>query len=69
MTEGGALDLLRDFFGADEAITNFGPQKSSWVATLIFSGVDRREACERRNRCIEEIVRRFGIRDDPSPIS
>ena len=69
MTEGGPLDLLRGFFGADEAITNFGPQKSSWVATLIFSGVDRREACERRNRCIEEIVRRFGIRDDPSPIS
>ncbi len=68
MTQGGPLELLRDFFGADEAITNYGPGKSSWVATLIFSGMDRHEACERRNRSIAGIVRRFELRDDPPPI-
>ena len=68
MTEGGSLNLLGDFFGADEAITNFEPDKDPWVATLIFCGRNRPEACEKRNRSIAEIVRRFGIRDDPSPI-
>ncbi len=69
MTEGGSLSLVEDFFGADEAITNFGPEKSSWVATLIFCGLDRHEACEKRNRSIAEIARRLELRDDPSPIS
>jgi pyrrolysine biosynthesis protein PylC len=68
MTEGGSLDLLEDFFGADEAITNFESDKDPWVATLIFCGENRREACEKRNRSIEEIVRRLGIKDGPSAI-
>lgn len=69
MAEGGSLTLRGDFFGADEAITNFEPDKDPWVATLIFCGANRHEACEKRDRSIAEIVRRFEIRDDPSPIS
>jgi len=69
MTEGGPLELLRDFFGADEAIINFSPDRDSWVATLIFCGADRHEACEKRNRSLAEIVRRLEIRDAPSPIT
>ena len=68
MAEGGSLDLLEDFFGADEAITNFEPDKDPWVATLIFCGANRHEACEKRNRSIAEIVRRFEIKDAPSAI-
>jgi pyrrolysine biosynthesis protein PylC len=68
MTEGGSLDLLEDFFGADEAITNFEPDKDPWVATLIFCGENRHEACEKRNRSIAEIVRRLEIKDGPSAI-
>jgi pyrrolysine biosynthesis protein PylC len=68
MTEGGSLNLLGGFFGADEAITNFEPDKDPWVATLIFCGANRHEACEKRNRSIAEIVRRLEIRDDPSQI-
>jgi pyrrolysine biosynthesis protein PylC len=68
MTEGGPLSLLGDFFGADEAISNFEPDKDSWVATLIFCEANRHEACERRNRSMAEIVKRFEIRDDPPPI-
>jgi len=64
MTEGGSLNLMGDFFGADEAITNYEPDRDPWVATLIFCGANRHEACEKRNRSIAEIVRRFGIKDD-----
>jgi pyrrolysine biosynthesis protein PylC len=68
MTEGGSLDVLGDFFGADEAITNFEPGKDPWVATLIFCASNRHEACEKRNRSIAEIVRRLEIRDGPPAI-
>jgi pyrrolysine biosynthesis protein PylC len=68
MTEVGSLDLLEDFFGADEAITDFEPDKDPWVATLIYCGADRQEACEKRNRSIAEIVRQFEIREGPSTI-
>lgn len=68
MVEGGSLDLLEDFFGADEAITNFAPGKDPWVATLIFCGANRHEACEKRNRSIAEIARQLEIRDGPPEI-
>jgi len=68
MTEGGSLNLLKDFFGADEAITDFEPDRDPWVATLIYCGESRHEACEKRNRSIAEIVKRFEIEEGPSAI-
>jgi len=69
MTEGGPLALQKDFFGADEAITNFGPGKDQWVATLIFCGTNRQQAWEKRNLSIAKITRRLGIKEvvDPQP--
>ncbi len=69
MTEGGPLNLQGDFFGADEAITNFVPGNDQWVATMIFSGTNRHRACKKRNRSIAEIVRRLEIKEviDPQP--
>ena len=69
MPAGGPLNLQADFFGADEAITNFGPGKDQWVATLIFSGKNRQSAWAKRNRSIAEMVRRLGINKviDPEP--
>ena len=69
MTEGGPLNLQNNFFGADEAITNFEPGKDQWVATLIFCGTDRQQAQEKRNRGISEIVSQLEINDviDPQP--
>jgi pyrrolysine biosynthesis protein PylC len=69
MTEGGPLELVGDFFGADEAITNFAPNRDPWVATLIFRGADRDDACQKRNRSIHEIIRRLELRDGPPAIS
>ena len=68
MTGGGPLELVEDFFGADEAITNFSPNQKSWVATLIFRGANRHEACEKRNRSIAEIVRRLDLGEGPPEI-
>jgi pyrrolysine biosynthesis protein PylC len=69
MAAGGPLDLVEDFFGADEAITNFAPDRDPWVATLIFRGANRQQACEKRNRSIAEVVRRWNLGDPPEEIS
>jgi pyrrolysine biosynthesis protein PylC len=63
MTEGGPLHLQDDFFGADEAITNFVPGHDQWVATLIFCEANRQRARQKRNRSIAEIARRFKIKE------
>jgi pyrrolysine biosynthesis protein PylC len=70
MTLGGPLKLQEDFFGADEAITNYEPGKDQWVATLIFSETDRHQAREKRDRSIAEMANRFKIKEviDPQPV-
>ena len=70
MTQGGPLKLEEDFFGADEAITNYDSGRDQWVATLIFSETDRHQAWEKRNRSIAEMARRFKIKEviDPKPV-
>ncbi len=61
MTEGEPLQLQADFFGAEEALTNYIPGQDPWVATLIFCGANRRQAWENRTRSIDVIVKQFGI--------
>jgi 3-methylornithine--L-lysine ligase len=69
MTTGGPLYLRQDFFGADEAITDYDSAKKSWVATLIITEPDRSSALARRDRIIEEIAKHFSIKktDDSIP--
>jgi pyrrolysine biosynthesis protein PylC len=67
MAAGGPLNLLDDFCGADEAITNFAPGKDQWVATLIFAGTNRHQAWEKRNHSIARITRRLGIKEVVNP--
>jgi len=69
MAAGGPLDLVEDFFGADEALTNFAPGRDPWVATLIFRGTNRQKACEKRNRSIAELVRQLDLGEAPEEIS
>lgn len=63
------LRVERDFFGADEAITDCAPGRSDWAATLIVTGGDRETAWRRRSEAVEAIRRRFGLTDcaDPGP--
>jgi 3-methylornithine--L-lysine ligase len=55
MTREGPLTIQSDFFGANEAITNFSPGKKQWVATLIFSGNTDEKVTAKRQNCYENI--------------
>ncbi len=49
------LRVEHNFFGADEAITNYAPGRDNWVATLIISEADRAAAWIKRDTIISEI--------------
>lgn len=61
MAEAGALRHERDFFGADEALTDFNSNHSPWVATLILTGNDNQEVHRKRRRFIKNIRAEFGL--------
>ena len=63
MSGADPLYVQPDFFGADEAITNFTTGRNSWVATLIISAPDRSQAWEKRNAVIKTIRKKFGLDD------
>jgi pyrrolysine biosynthesis protein PylC len=69
MTGSGPLYLRQNFFGADEAITNFDDGKNSWVATLMIAGPDRAGAWAKRNQIFNEIIERLALKGihDPMP--
>ena len=56
-----ALHIQENFFGADEAITNYTPRRQEWVATLIISEKTREVAWEKRNRVISDIRQHFNL--------
>ncbi len=64
-----SLHLEQDFFGADEAITNYAAGREDWVATLIVSDTDRQSAWEKRNEVIADLMKHFRIQKllDPVP--
>jgi pyrrolysine biosynthesis protein PylC len=61
MAKAGPLHLENDFFGADEAITNYVPGQKEWVATLIITGTDLKEARQKHGRVIAKIRSQFKI--------
>lgn len=69
MTTGGPLYLIQDFYGAEEAITNYKPGLEEWAATIIITGPDRQSAWARRARVVKELQKRFALWEysDPEP--
>ncbi len=69
VAQSGPLHVQTDFFGADEAVTDYMPQKTRWVATLISTGADLAEAWKRRNEVVSTIRQHLGQVEysDPSP--
>ncbi|MCA1786805.1 MAG: hypothetical protein LC657_12590, partial [Desulfobacteraceae bacterium] len=55
MAQNGPLVLVPGFFGCTEAITSYAPEKSRWVATMIFCGDSRRNLDARRKNCYKQI--------------
>ena len=56
-----ALHVYPDFFGADEAITNYATGREDWVATLIIVEKSREAVWDRRNRIIADIRKKFNL--------
>lgn len=61
MAEAGVLHRQPDFFGADDALTNYHPHRRDWAATLINTAETRRAAWKKRNRVVADIRRRFAL--------
>jgi 3-methylornithine--L-lysine ligase len=61
MTQLSGLHLRPDFFGADEALTDFEPGRTNWGATLIVCDNDRNAVWQKRCEVLRGICRRFGI--------
>jgi pyrrolysine biosynthesis protein PylC len=59
MSQAGSLHRVQDFFGADEAITNYREGRDQWVATLIVTGKDRQAALLKRNQVLKTIKQEF----------
>ena len=58
----GPLNHLSNFFGAEEALTNFLPGSENWVATLITTGSNREEAFAKRDEVITRIARELNLK-------
>ena len=61
-----ALHIYPDFFGANEAITNYETGRDDWIATLIVAEKNMEAAWDKRNKIIADIKKRFqleGFRD------
>jgi pyrrolysine biosynthesis protein PylC len=58
MSQAGPLTCYQNFFGADEAITNYHPDRKSWVATMIYAGNDTNAVQQKRKTTLENIRRK-----------
>ncbi|KUO51749.1 MAG: hypothetical protein APF76_15325 [Desulfitibacter sp. BRH_c19] len=56
MANAGPLNLKEDFFGADEAVTNYRPGKEFWVATLIMTAEGYHEVWNKRAKVLKNIM-------------
>jgi len=62
ISEAGPLKSINDFFGADEAITNYSPHVNDWVATLVFIDSTPGGVLEKQNRAIDSIKKQFHLK-------
>ena len=58
----GPLSHEFDFFGADEALTNYSPGLTGWVATLIITAGDRNAAFDKRDEVVAMITREMNLK-------
>jgi pyrrolysine biosynthesis protein PylC len=68
MAGAGPLSVHHNFFGAQEALTNYRPGRTTWVATLIMVGQDLCEAISLREKVIANIRQSCGITTYADPV-
>ncbi|HWR41671.1 3-methylornithine--L-lysine ligase PylC [Sporomusa sp.] len=71
LAEAGPLKQVKDFFGADEVLTDYTPGKKEWVLTLITRGSSPENAWDKRDMVLQRIQMAFDIPEvlDPYPPS
>ena len=69
MSGADALQVCPDFFGADEAITNYTAGRDDWVATLIVAEKNIEAAWEKRNIVIADIRKTLNLEIYLDPVS
>ena len=64
-----ALRPVKDFFGADEALTTFSRGAQNWVATLIITAEDEKAAWVKHQKVMNRLKETFGFEtvEDLSP--
>lgn len=71
--ESSFLEHHHAFFGADEAITNYTPQKKRWVATMIFTGNTYKDLTQKKSHCYGMLQKHLALSSchcsvhDPQP--
>jgi pyrrolysine biosynthesis protein PylC len=70
ISQAGPLTIQPDFFGAEEAITDYRPDSDNWVATLIHTAATPDQLVSKRAQTIENIRRELGLLHvvDSSPV-
>jgi pyrrolysine biosynthesis protein PylC len=63
ISEARPLHYQMDFFGADEALTDFDRDHQDWTATLILSGETKEEVAQKHRHVLETIRATFGLRE------
>jgi len=63
ISEARPLHHQMDFFGADEALTDFDRDHRDWIATLILSGKTKEEVAQKHCHVLETIRATFGLRE------
>jgi pyrrolysine biosynthesis protein PylC len=61
MGEAGPLQLIENFFGADEAITNYCPDREAWAAALIISAASKKDVWDKRSVILRNIMEEHKI--------
>jgi len=63
ISEARPLHYQMDFFGADEALTDFDRDHRDWIATLILFGKTKEEVAQKHRHVLETICATFGLRE------
>ncbi len=61
LADSGPLNLLTDFYGADEVLTDYTLGKKNWVLTLITRGLRPQDAWNKRNKVLQGLQKDFAI--------
>ena len=67
----GPLTYFENFFGTDEALTDYRPGKDYWVATIITTSGSMRKAYAKRKWIFEQLKRELSLECclDPEPVA